>query len=56
MTLHCGEKEYVLIYKANCITQVSSEASSWKYGHSFLGHSDTEVLLHAYARWERTAF
>ena len=51
MTLAWAGEEYALVYNGELYNteQLRSELSA--LGHSFLGHSDTEVLLHAYAQF-----
>ena len=51
MELHHGGEEYVLIYNGELYNTQEISLQLRKLGHSFIGHSDTEVLLHAYAQW-----
>lgn len=45
-----GEK-YVLVYNGELYNTEEIRLELARLGHSFLGHSDTEVVLHAYAQW-----
>ena len=47
---HHGQ-EYVLIYNGELYNTDDIRKELMKLGHSFKGHSDTEVVLHAYAQW-----
>ncbi len=51
MELHIGEKHFILIYNGEIYnaSELKNELSA--LGHDFTTHSDTEVLLHAYAEW-----
>jgi len=51
MALLWGTERYVLVYNGELYNtdELREELKQW--GHHFLGHSDTEVVLHAYARW-----
>ena len=51
MTLSWAGETYTIVYNGELYntTEVRSELTA--LGHSFAGHSDTEVLLHAYAQW-----
>lgn len=52
MSLKWHGEDYTIIYNGelyNC-EEIRSELS--KLGHEFQGHSDTEVLLHAWAEWQ----
>ena len=51
MTLHLGEKCYTLVYNGELYNTQEIRSRLTALGHQFLGHSDTEVLLHAYAQW-----
>ena len=51
MSLSWGQETYVLIYNGELY---NTEELRWELKqqcHSFLGHSDTEVVLHAYAQY-----
>ena len=49
---HNGET-YTLVYNGELYNTAEIRAELQKLGHRFLGHSDTEVVLHAYAQWGR---
>ena len=49
-----GEK-YILVYNGELYNTPELRTALQNKGHSFTGHSDTEVLLHAFAQWGRTA-
>ena len=51
MVLDWGGRRYVLNYNGELYNTEELRADLWQHGHRFLGHSDTEVLLHAYAQW-----
>ena len=51
MTLtHRGE-EFTIVYNGELYNTAEIRCELLKLGHSFRGHSDTEVLLHGYAQW-----
>ena len=45
------DNEYVLIYNGELYNTEELRRELLQLGHSFRGHSDTEVLLHSYAQW-----
>ena len=45
-----GER-YVLVYNGELYNTEEIRRELLKFGHFFEGHSDTEVVLHAYAQW-----
>ena len=49
---HNGE-EYVLVYNGELYNTDEIRSQLIRAGHRFEGHSDTEVVLHAYAQWGR---
>ena len=51
MTLRQGEQVYTIVYNGELYNTPSLRKELEKQGHTFLGHSDTEVLLHGYAQW-----
>ena len=51
MQLQWQGETYVLVYNGELYNTPELRAVLQSSGHSFLGHSDTEVLLHAYAQW-----
>ena len=53
MTLEWNRETYVLVYNGELYNTEELRRELSALGHSFLGHSDTEVVLHAYAQWGR---
>ena len=53
MSLTWGDETYVLVYNGELYNTEELRQELSALGHRFLGHSDTEVVLHAYARWGR---
>ena len=51
MTLAFGGEKYILTYNGELYNTGQLRRTLSELGHDFLGHSDTEVLLHAYAQW-----
>ena len=51
MSLHTGGEEYTIAYNGELYNTPELRRELEQLGHSFLGHSDTEVLLHSYAQW-----
>ncbi len=51
MTLEYGQEEYTLVYNGELYNTREIRSELERAGHQFLGHSDTEVVLHAYAQW-----
>ncbi len=51
MALSWAGEEYVLVYNGELYNTEEIRRELLLAGHSFLGHSDTEVVLHAYAQW-----
>ncbi len=51
MYLHWAGEDYVLTYNGEIYNTEELRQALMKQGHSFIGHSDTEVVLHAYAQW-----
>lgn len=51
MTLQWGDEIFTIVYNGELYNTAELRNSLEKLGHSFLGHSDTEVLLHSYAQW-----
>ena len=49
-----GNKEYTLVYNGELYNTSELRAELENLGHRFLGYSDTEVLLHAYAEWQES--
>lgn len=51
MKLHVGQEEYTIVYNGELYNTTELRHELAMLGHDFSGHSDTEVLLHAYAQW-----
>ena len=51
MLLEFKEEQYALVYNGELYNTPELRAALAARGHRFTGHSDTEVLLHAYAEW-----
>lgn len=51
MKLHFGQEEYTIVYNGELYNTTELRRELDLLGHQFIGHSDTEVLLHAYAQW-----
>ena len=51
MELEWGEERYILVYNGELYNTEALRGELIRLGHRFLGHSDTEVLLHGYAQW-----
>ena len=51
MTLAWAGETFVLVYNGELYNTVELRRELEALGHGFLGHSDTEVVLHAYAQW-----
>ena len=52
MELQSNGERYVLVYNGELYNTEEIRRELLKLGHSFEGHSDTEVVLHAYTQWE----
>lgn len=52
MELVWGNEHYVLVYNGELYNAPEIRKELTCCGHHFQGHSDTEVLLHAYVQWE----
>ena len=50
------DNRYVLVYNGELYNTEDIRKELLSKGHIFLGHSDTEVLLHAYMQWNTDAF
>lgn len=55
MILDRGNERYVLTYNGELYNTQELRARLLDLGHSFYGHSDTEVVLHAWAQWKEEA-
>ena len=53
MTFCFEGEEYTIVYNGELYNTAELRRELMKLGHSFNGHSDTEVLLQGYARWGR---
>ena len=51
MCLQWNNEEYVITYNGEIYNTEELRSALLYCGHSFCGHSDTEVLLHGYAQW-----
>lgn len=51
MTCKWGNEIYTIVYNGELYNTDEVRSSLLAAGHCFLGHSDTEVLLHAYAEY-----
>lgn len=51
MQLAYGEERYTLVYNGELYNTGELRRELMQLGHVFLGHSDTEVVLHAFAQW-----
>ena len=51
MKLYRNGEHYILVYNGELYNTDEIRADLIRAGHGFLGHSDTEVVLHAYAQW-----
>ena len=51
MVLSFGGETYVIVYNGETYNTEQLRRTLQQSGHSFLGHSDTEVVLHAYAQF-----
>ena len=54
MHLTHGGERYTIVYNGELYNTEELRRELSALGHSFSGHSDTEVLLHSYARWGRS--
>ncbi len=52
MQLERNGEKYTLIYNGELYNTSQVRRELQDLGHRFLGHSDTEVVLHAYAQWQ----
>ena len=49
-----GDEHYQIVYNGELYNTDEIRAELEKLGHRFLGHSDTEVVIHSYAQWGET--
>lgn len=52
MQLTWGGETYTLVYNGELYNSKELRLELEHTGHQFVGHSDTEVILHAYAQWQ----
>ena len=52
MTLDWAGETYTLVYNGELYNTEELRRELISLGHTFLDHSDTEVVLHAYAQWK----
>lgn len=52
MCMQDGSEEYALVYNGELYNTQELRSTLQALGHSFKTHSDTEVVLHAYAQWK----
>ena len=55
MELTWGDEHYVMVYNGELYNTLELRTELVLCGHNFHGHSDSEVLLHAYAEWKEAA-
>jgi len=55
MQLSWGGETYVICYNGELYNTDEIRKELQMLGHHFCGHSDTEVVLHAYAQWKQEA-
>ena len=51
MDIAWGEEHYHIVYNGELYNTAEIRRELETLGHCFLGHSDTEVVLHSYAQW-----
>lgn len=51
MQLDWGGERYCLVYNGELYNTPELRMELMRQGHRFMGHSDTEVAIHAYAQW-----
>lgn len=54
--MHSPDRNTILIYNGELYNTPELRRELMSRGHEFVGHSDTEVLLHAYLEWKTDAF
>lgn len=52
MQLYWSGEKYTIVYNGELYNTEEIRQLLIQLGHRFVGHSDTEVVLHAYAQWE----
>ena len=53
MSMDWAGERYTLVYNGELYNTEELRSQLQNLGHCFRGHSDTEVVLHAYAQWGR---
>lgn len=51
MHIHWGGHHYSIVYNGELYNTDEIRTELSKLGHTFLGHSDTEVVLHSFVQW-----
>lgn len=51
MALQWGQEQFILVYNGELYNTEEIRSQLAALGHVFHGHSDTEVVLHAYVQW-----
>ncbi len=54
--MHSPDRNTIIIYNGELYNAPELRTELMSRGHEFVGHSDTEVLLHAYLEWKTDAF
>lgn len=54
--MHSPDRNTIIIYNGELYNTPELRTELMSCGHEFVGHSDTEVLLHAYLEWKTDAF
>lgn len=54
--MHSPDRNTIIIYNGELYNTPELRTELMSRGHEFVGHSDTEVLLHAYLEWKIDAF
>ena len=47
-----GNEKYILVYNGEIYNTLELKNELKNLGHNFIGHSDTEILLHSYVEWK----
>ena len=55
MQLRTPKDCFTIVYNGELYNVPELRLELEKLGHTFLGHSDTEILLHSYAQWGKEA-
>lgn len=54
--MYSPDRNTIIIYNGELYNTPELRTELMSRGHEFIGHSDTEVLLHAYLEWKTDAF